>query len=196
MARIAFEENEDCVTAFVKKMGDKMTYRVALDDKSTDDKGAMATTWMDAAGQNGIPTAFMVNKHGLIAWIGHPMTLTEDILGQILADKFDTATFAAQYDKQEQEQEQLMEQSRKLQTAMKEKNWDAAEAAVTELEKSVGRFHIQFAGAPCKSCWAGKIITVPVNWRNPQAMQIRTTPCCKTNWRGCWSRPKAWTSMA
>jgi thiol-disulfide isomerase/thioredoxin len=144
----SWEQNEDGVPAFVKKMGDKMTYRVALDDKSTDDKGAMATTWMAAANQNGIPTAFIVNKHDIIAWIGHPMTLTEDILGQILADKFDTATFAAQYNKQEQEQEQLMEQSRKLQTAMKEKNWDAAEAAVTELEKSVpenARF--QFAGA-------------------------------------------------
>ena len=38
----AFEPNEDGVPAFVKKMGDKMTYRVALDDKSTDKKGAMA----------------------------------------------------------------------------------------------------------------------------------------------------------
>src|SRR5271156_3295061 len=31
----SFEQNEDGVPAFVEKMGDKMTYRVALDDKST-----------------------------------------------------------------------------------------------------------------------------------------------------------------
>ena len=131
----SWEQNEDGVPAFVKKMGDKMTYRVALDDKSTDPKGAMATTWMAAADQNGIPTAFIVNKHGNIAWIGHPMGLTEEVLSQILADKFDTAAFAAQHKKAQQAQQRSMEQSKKLGAAMKEKNWDAAEAAVTELEK-------------------------------------------------------------
>ena len=55
---------------FVKKMGDKMTYSVALDDKSSDKKGAMAKNWMEAAGQEGIPTAFGGQK-GKIAWIGH-----------------------------------------------------------------------------------------------------------------------------
>ena len=130
-----WEQNEDGVAPFVKKMGDKMTYRVALDDKSADKKGAMATTWMAAAGQNGIPTAFIVNKHGTIVWIGHPMALTEEVLSQILADKFDTAAFAGQYKKAQQEQQRIMEQSRKLGTAMKEKNWDAAEAAVTAMEK-------------------------------------------------------------
>ena len=143
----SWEQNEDGVPAFVKKMGDKMTYRVALDDKSTDAKGAMATTWMAAADQNGIPTAFIVNKHGLIAWIGHPMTLTEEVLSQILADKFDTAAFAEQYKNAQQEQQRSMEQSKKLGTAMKEKNWDAADAAVTELEKSVPEnARIQFVG--------------------------------------------------
>ena len=35
----------------------------------------MAKTWMTAADQNGIPTAFIVNKEGKIAWIGHPMAM-------------------------------------------------------------------------------------------------------------------------
>ena len=50
------EEDESLVAPFVKKMGTNMTYRVALDDKSKVENGAMATTWLDAAGQNGIPT--------------------------------------------------------------------------------------------------------------------------------------------
>jgi len=66
----------------VKKMGNQMTYRVALDDGSK-----MADTWMDAAGQNGIPTAFVVDKHGIIVWIGHPMNLDEAKLNQVLAGK-------------------------------------------------------------------------------------------------------------
>ena len=55
-------------------MADKMTYRVALDDKSQETNGAMAITWMAAAGQNGIPTAFLIDHKGEIAWIGHPMS--------------------------------------------------------------------------------------------------------------------------
>jgi thiol-disulfide isomerase/thioredoxin len=67
-----WEDEEGKVPEFVKSMGDKMTYRVALDDKTKDAKGAMATTWMDAAGRGGIPSAFVVDKQGKIAWIGHP----------------------------------------------------------------------------------------------------------------------------
>jgi len=132
-----WEQNEDGVAPFVKTMGDKMTYRVALDDKRQDTKGAMATAWMDAADQHGIPTAFIVNKRGNIAWIGHPMELTEAVIGQILADEFDTADFAKKYEKQKQEQNQQHEQLKKFRTAMKEKNWDDADAAVAELEKGV-----------------------------------------------------------
>jgi thiol-disulfide isomerase/thioredoxin len=85
------EQDESGVPAFVKKMGDQMTYRVALDDKSRDKEGAMLINWMKAADQNGIPTAFIVNRQGKIAWIGHPMALSETVLDQILAGKFDSA---------------------------------------------------------------------------------------------------------
>lgn len=131
-----WEQNEDGVAPFVKKMGNQMTYRVALDDKRADDKGAMATTWMEAADRHGIPTAFIVNQHGVIAWIGHPMALTEDLLNQILAGTFDVAAFAKKYDQQQQEQARMMAQYSNLRTALKDKNWDAADAAVAELEKT------------------------------------------------------------
>src|SRR5512136_3060718 len=50
-----WERDEALVVPFVKKMGDKMTYRVALDlKKDEEDKGRMAETWMQAAGLNGI----------------------------------------------------------------------------------------------------------------------------------------------
>jgi thiol-disulfide isomerase/thioredoxin len=62
------EERLTKVTQFVKEMGDKMQYTVALDDPS----GFMAKEWMMAAGQDGIPAAFIV-RGGKIAWIGHPM---------------------------------------------------------------------------------------------------------------------------
>ena len=60
-------------------MGDKMDYRVAMDKVPDGDvrgqNGAMAKNWMIAAGQNGIPTAFIVDRDSKIAWIGHPMEI-------------------------------------------------------------------------------------------------------------------------
>jgi hypothetical protein len=81
------ERDESQVAPFVKKMGDKMTYRVALDDKTSDKQGQMSKTWMEAAGQNGIPTAFLVDTKGVIAWIGHPMELKEQVIEDVLAGK-------------------------------------------------------------------------------------------------------------
>src|ERR1039457_6340421 len=129
-------DQDDGVAAFVKKMGDQMTYRVALDDKSQETNGIMAVNWMKAAEQNGIPTAFVINKQGRIAWIGHPMGLDEKTLEEILADKFDIAAFAAEYERQHQAQKQDMELRIKLSKALKNKDWDTAEAAVAEIKKS------------------------------------------------------------
>jgi thiol-disulfide isomerase/thioredoxin len=86
-----WERDESQVAPFVKKMGDKMTYRVALDDKSSDKQGQMAKTWMDAAGRDGIPSAFLVDKKGQIAWIGHPMELKEETIEQVLGGKTPTS---------------------------------------------------------------------------------------------------------
>ena len=132
-----WERDETGVPAFVTKMGDKMTYRVALDDKSTEPDGAMAVNWMKAAGQNGIPTAFIVNRQGKIAWIGHPMTLEDSVVEDILADKFDSAAYAKEFDAKEQKQEQLQALSQKLGKAMQTKDWDTADSALTDLEKLV-----------------------------------------------------------
>src|SRR6185436_12047847 len=90
-----WERDESLVAPFVKKMGEKMTYRVALDDKSVEKDGAMAATWMKAAGQSGIPTAFIVNQEGKIAWIGHPMGLDESVIADVLAGRYDLKKAAA-----------------------------------------------------------------------------------------------------
>lgn len=58
----------------VRKMtaekGDTMAYTVAFDDA-----GKTYASYMTAAGQRGIPTAFLVDKQGKIAYIGHPMNM-------------------------------------------------------------------------------------------------------------------------
>ncbi len=53
--------------AFVKKQGSKMAYTVAYDSDRS-----MSAAWMQPAGQNGIPCAFIVDTKGMISWIGNP----------------------------------------------------------------------------------------------------------------------------
>ena len=91
-----WERDLNLVEPFVKEMGSKMTYRVALDTMAEGGEGRMAQTWMLAAGRNGIPTAFLVDKRGIVAWIGHPMQLKEALLEEVLAGTFNTAKAAAE----------------------------------------------------------------------------------------------------
>jgi thiol-disulfide isomerase/thioredoxin len=72
------EEGEDIpgqVKDFVRRMGKQMEYHVARDDA----KNTMMKTWFRAAGQTGIPVAFIVNRKGKIAWIGYPNNVEFEI---------------------------------------------------------------------------------------------------------------------
>lgn len=130
-----WEQNDELVAPFVKKMGDKMTYRVALDDKKSDEKGAMATSWMTAARQNGIPTAFIVDTKGKIAWIGHPMGLQEKVLDDVLAGSFDTDKAAKSYAEEKKKEWEVNDAYAEVQKAMEAKKWDAAVAKLDAMEK-------------------------------------------------------------
>ena len=78
-----------------KKWSDVLTYTIALDDES---KTNMA--YMQAAGQNGIPCAFIVGRSGMVEWIGHPASI-EDPLSQVVDGSWDSARFLALQDARE-----------------------------------------------------------------------------------------------
>jgi thiol-disulfide isomerase/thioredoxin len=90
------------VEKFVEKQGDKMAYTVAYDGKAK----ATDTAYMKAALRNGIPSAFIVNGEGKVAWIGHPGRIDEP-LEQVVAGKFDMKA-AAELAAKEQEQARAM----------------------------------------------------------------------------------------
>lgn len=90
------EKIEANVDAFVKDMGDKMAYNVARDTADNH----MAKAWMQAARQDGIPAAFIINGEGRIAWIGHPMSGLETTLANVLAGKHDLAAAKAEAEKE------------------------------------------------------------------------------------------------
>lgn len=82
------------------KTGDEvMRYTVAIeqkDDPKDQRNGVMAKTWMQAAGQNGIPAAFVIDQQGRVAWIGHPMAM-DGPLAKIVAKEWDLAAEAKNY---------------------------------------------------------------------------------------------------
>lgn len=79
-----WEVNENDPKAFVAQLGSSIKHRVALDaprkslpGDEIENTGQMAHDWMRAAGESGVPTAFVVDRAGTIAWIGHPAELDE-----------------------------------------------------------------------------------------------------------------------
>ena len=76
------DEKEKDVRDFVAKNDTNMGFRVGWDEK-----GRMWTAWMEAAGLEGIPTAFVVDAAGKIAWIGNPAEMAEP-LQQIVEGKY------------------------------------------------------------------------------------------------------------
>ena len=78
----------------------------------------MADNWMQAAGQNGIPTAFLVDTKGRIAWIGHPMEMKDAVIDQVLAGTFDVQKAAAELAQQKLNDAQLDKLSDELDDAL------------------------------------------------------------------------------
>ena len=124
---------------FLKDQGDKMSYRVALGGK------AFIKDWLDAAEVKGIPHAFVV-ADGKIAWMGHPMQLTDEIIGDLLTGT-PLAAAAPVADKIPQRRlskpavpasaapgdlEMAAAQAKldALSDAMRKRDWDAAEKAL------------------------------------------------------------------
>ena len=116
-------EDKKTVKKFLKKGFDaKMRYTVAIDAQNRTNKD-----WMDAAGQKGIPTAFVV-KGGKIRWIGHPMDGLDLKVAELCGD--------TKYVERKKRRKALDEQ---IQKAAEAKDWEGVLKGVNgvlELEPS------------------------------------------------------------
>src|SRR5262249_29943344 len=121
-----WEQDQAGVKPFVEQMGDKMNYRVAMDavpeakdpEVKKNVEGAMAKSWMRAAGRNGIPSAFIINKDGKIAWMGHPMAMDEP-LEKIASGSWDIKAAAEASRKEAEEQAKFEKLNNKLGEAVR-----------------------------------------------------------------------------
>lgn len=106
--------------ALVKKMGDKMDYRVAADKND-----GMANNWLKAAGQNGIPCAFIIDEESNVAWIGHPGSM-DTVLEQVIDGEFDAKAFG-------EKQAKIDTMMEAIRTALQDEDWDTADKNLDEL---------------------------------------------------------------
>jgi thiol-disulfide isomerase/thioredoxin len=110
-----WEEDAAAVEPFLQKMGDRMNYRVALDEGGKNGKSARA--WLAASGQQGIPCAFVVDKEGKLAWIGHPMNGMDAVVGALIDGTFEPKKHA-------ERMAQRQEVEGQIEAAFLAKNWD------------------------------------------------------------------------
>ena len=110
-----------------KTWAEVIGYRLAIDDGT-----ATNTAYMMAAGQNGIPCAFIVGKSGLVEWVGHPMTIDEP-LEAIVNDSYDREAAVAEMEAEEK----IDAMSRELFTLQREEKWDEALAMLETIQQEL-----------------------------------------------------------
>lgn len=123
-------------------MGYTVTIEKKIEGEDPTRTGEMAQNWMRAAGQNGIPSAFVVDQKGYIAWIGHPMGLDKP-LEEIVAGEWDIVAaseeFATAAERAAKEREQA-EAANKIMEPIAEAfdagDYDEAYAAIAKAFKS------------------------------------------------------------
>lgn len=155
-----WETDQSKVKPFVAEMGDKMNYRVALDvvpPGAKGSQGAMAQNWMTAAGENGIPSAFIVGRDSKIAWIGHPMAMDKP-LKEVVAGTWNPQAAIAERTAAQAGQAKMATLQRKLAEARKSGDpaqtlavLDAAVADDPAMEQALGALKFQtLAAQPSK----------------------------------------------
>ena len=116
---------EEQVERFIENRSDTIGFDIALDD------GRTVQDWLTAAGRSSIPTSYVVDQEGTVAWIGHPQA-TDPATGEpvmltviegLLEGTYDLEGAAAEARKeilQEREQAQAAERVAGLMEEMNE----------------------------------------------------------------------------
>jgi len=130
------DEDEPTVRDFLGQVQDQdsgqtwdeiLTYRIALDDAQ-----ATSKAYMQAAGQNGIPTAFVVGQDGHVEWIGHPMRIDQP-LTEIVAGGWDRQAARAEFQAEQAQEEAMQQLSQLARQAQQSGDWSEVLAAIDRM---------------------------------------------------------------
>ncbi len=127
-------EEEDVVSEFMtqdsrggKPWSEVLTYTIALDKESATNKA-----YMEAAGQNGIPCAFIVGKNGKVEWIGHPAGI-DDPLKQIVDGVWDSTNARAEFLAERESAAILQEMAPKINASLQKGDFKTAVELMDQL---------------------------------------------------------------
>ena len=113
---------------------------------TTDPDGSVNESYMEAAGQNGIPCAFIVGKDGKIEWIGHPMQMDEP-LKSVVEGKWDRKAFADEFKEQQEAEALQMKVQQQVGLLLRDKKFKEAIEKFDELTAPIKspEMKLQFA---------------------------------------------------
>ncbi|WP_143749247.1 TlpA disulfide reductase family protein [Mesorhizobium sp. WSM3882] len=128
------EETRTSLDAWLTERFPNLNYRIAFDYT-----GEMNRLWMEPSSSLGIPASFLVDRDGLIAFIGHPAEL-DDVLPKVLNGSWRNSDEAQRADARRiatnQSKARELALTRpiyaKLHPAMQAEDWTAAVSAIEE----------------------------------------------------------------
>jgi thiol-disulfide isomerase/thioredoxin len=103
---------------------------------TTDPDRSTAREYMEASGQGGIPTAFIVGKDSKVEWIGHPMEMDQP-LAAVVADKWDRAAFLEEIKARQAAEEMFQEVGASIQRKDFEKAMTLIDQAMAKNPKDL-----------------------------------------------------------
>jgi hypothetical protein len=112
---------ESRVRDYVRTRADRIAYDIAWDES-----GVFERAWMRASRSVSIPTVFLVDATGTIAWIGHPMMGLDQALAELLAGTFDAEAAFDRTQRQRVQSSAGFKDATQLQLATREERWNDA----------------------------------------------------------------------
>lgn len=119
------DEKVETVRTFLEKEEWKQKARYTL---ATDPDRSTHKAYMEASGQGGIPTAFIV-KEGVVQWIGHPMEMDAP-LAKVVDGTWDSKTAKQTFEDAVAEETKAMGRQNDMTKAIDSKDWDKAIAMI------------------------------------------------------------------
>ncbi len=113
---------EEQVERFIEKRRETIGFDIALDD------GRTVQDWLTAAGRSSIPSSYVVDQHGTVAWIGHPQeqdpgsdeTRMETVIRELLDGTFDLDSVTREARKEIRREQEAAAELERVQSLMDE----------------------------------------------------------------------------
>jgi len=146
-------ETREKVEPFVKEKAETMDYVVAIDPERK-----IGEKYMTAYKQNGIPTAFIVDKELRVVWVGHPMADLDTVLEKVVKGEFDAKAYAEARKRREEMDKKAMAAFRAYFAALEKADGakEAAEQGAIILENASDQVLNAFAWRILTEVEAGK----------------------------------------